>query len=128
MKLIKHISMLLLCMILASCVQETHIKTITFKVDMRAIENIGNVGVRGNFTSNPWNETALLTDDNNDSIYEGTFSQKTAANTIQFKFVNQNTDYELGDSDNRKIDFEYKPETITYEAIFNSPQAKLIKH
>lgn len=58
-----------------SCVQETHTKTITFKVDMNAIENPKDVGIKGDFTSNPWNETAPLTDDNNDGIYEATYSE-----------------------------------------------------
>jgi len=60
----------------------------------------------------------------NDGIYEGTFSKKTAANGIQFKFVNQATEYELEGKDNRTLNFEYKPETIVYEAIFNNTDAK----
>lgn len=104
-----------------SCVQETHTKTITFKVDMNAIENPKDVGIKGDFTSNPWNETAPLTDDNNDGIYEATFSQKTATNQIQFKFVNEDSIYELQDLDNRILEFKYKPETIIYEGVFNNP-------
>ena len=127
MRSIKHIIGILAIFTFTSCVQETHLKTITFKVDMRSIENPTNVGIRGNFTDNPWNDTAPLTDENNDGIYEGTFSQKTAINQIQFKFVNQLTDYELPDSDNRIITFEYKPETIIYEATFNSFESKITK-
>ena len=106
-----------------SCVQETHTKTVTFKVDMNAIENVSNVGVKGNFTDNPWNETASLIDDNRDGIYEGTFSQKTAVNSIEFKFVH-NDNYELKGQDNRSIQFEYKPETIVYEGGFNNPNGE----
>ena len=104
-----------------SCVQETHTKTITFKVDMNAIENPKDVGIKGDFTSNPWNETAPLTDDNNDGIYEATFSQKTATNQIQFKFVNEDSIYKLQDLDNRILEFKYKPKTIIYEGVFNNP-------
>lgn len=127
MKLSKF-ALIFLLIITQSCVQETHTKTVTFKVDMNAVENVSNVGIRGNFTDNPWTETAPLADTNSDGIYEGTFSQKTAHNQIQFKFVNQGGDYELKDTDNRIIEFEYKPETITYEAVFNNPEAKITKN
>ncbi len=122
----KYLNSIMICFLLItqSCVQETHTKTVTFKVDMSAIENPENVGIRGNFTDNPWNETAPLTDENDDGIFEGTFSQKTAVNQIQFKFVNQSSDYELKGSDNRVIEFEYQPETIVYEAVFNNPKGE----
>ncbi|WP_422104135.1 hypothetical protein [Winogradskyella sp.] len=121
----KYLKTILICIYLTSqsCVQETHTKTVTFKVDMTGVEHPENVGIRGNFTSNPWNETASLTDDNGDGIYEGTFSQKTAINGIQFKFVNNN-EFELEGQDNRRIQFEYKPETIVYEAVFNNPKGQ----
>jgi len=82
--------LIMLGLLLSSCVQETHLKTVTFKVDMSAIENASQVGVRGQFTDNPWTETFALTDENNDGIYEGTFSEKTAVNQVQFKFVHRN--------------------------------------
>ncbi len=113
------LTIIVVAVITQSCVQETHTKTITFKVDMTTVENPKNVGVRGSFTSNPWNDTAPLTDEDNDGIYEGTFSQKTAINKVEFKFVNNNSDYELTDLKNRVIEFEYKPEIITYKAVFN---------
>ena len=123
--IMKYFKALLICLYLCSqsCVQETHTKTVTFKVDMSAVENPQNVGIRGNFTDNSWSDTIPLTDDNNDGIYEGTLSQKTAVNGIQFKFVN-NDAFELDGKDNRSIVFEYKPETIVYEAIFNNPEGQ----
>lgn len=123
--IMKYFKALLICLYICSqsCVQETHTKTVTFKVDMSTVENPQNVGIRGNFTDNSWSDTVPLTDDNNDGIYEGTFSQKTAVNGIQFKFVN-NDEFELDGQDNRRIVFEYKPETIVYEAIFNNPEGK----
>ncbi|WP_299525828.1 hypothetical protein [Winogradskyella sp.] len=122
MKYLKAIIIYLL-IITQSCVQETHTKTVTFKVDMNGVENTENIGIRGNFTSSPWNETAPLTDDDGDGIYEGTFSQKTAVNGIEFKFVN-NGEFELEGQNNRSIQFEYKPETIIYEAVFNNPEGQ----
>ncbi|MCA0153913.1 hypothetical protein [Winogradskyella vincentii] len=128
MKNIKPIIIIAFGLILTSCVQEVHLKTITFKVDMSSIEAPEYVGVRGNFTDNSWNETILLKDQNNDGIYEGTLSKETAVNQIQFKFVNNNDEYELKDSNNRKISFEYKPETILYQAVFNDPKEKITKN
>lgn len=127
MKTIKHVLIMLFALLSVACVQERHEKTITFKIDMRTIENVGNVGLRGDFTDDRWNETIPLTDDNSDGVFETTITQATAINKIQFKFVNQNEDFELKDADNRILEFEYKPEIISYEAVFNSPQSKITK-
>ena len=120
---------LALVLLLMSCVQETHVKSVTFKVDMNGIDNVGNVGIRGSFTSNQWNETVPLTDEDNDGIYEITISEKPAVNQIQFKFVNQNSDYELKGKDNRVLKFEYRPETISYIGVFdNHNEVQIIKN
>jgi hypothetical protein len=124
MKNLKYI-IILIAFISQSCVQETHQKTVKFRVDMTSVPDKSKVGVRGIFNANSWNETAPLTDKNGDGIYEGTFSQKTAINAIEFKFVN-NDDYELKGQNNRIINFEYKPETIVYEAIYNNPNGEQI--
>jgi hypothetical protein len=105
---------------MTSCVQETHFKTITFKVDMNDIENVSEVGIRGSFTSNPWKKTIFFSDEDSDGIYEGTLSLKTAHRLVEFKFVNQNDQFELQDQNNRSIEFEYKPEIILYEGVFNN--------
>jgi 1,4-alpha-glucan branching enzyme len=91
---------------------------------MRSTENPAQVGIRGNFTDNSWNETLLMTDQDRDGIYELTIERTTAANDIEFKFVNQYDEFELQGQDNRSIEFEYKPETIVYEAVFNKPNGK----
>ena len=111
---------IILAMFLASCVQEEHQKTVTVYLDMNGIENVGNVGIRGNFTDQSWRQTVPLTDEDGDGIYTTTLSQKTAVYGIEFKFVNQGSDYELKDQPNRELIFEYKPETIEYIAKFNN--------
>lgn len=124
----KHILSILAITVLfctTSCVQETHVKTITFKIDMNGVENLENVGLKGNFTNPSWKQLIPMTDDNNDGIYEATLSQKTAVNAIRFKFVNQGA-YELKDQPNRKLEFEYKPQTITYEATFDVADGNII--
>jgi len=128
MKIFKSICVLVVLISSISCVQKTHLKTVTFRLNMNSIENPYNVGLRGNFTEKQWKETVPLTDENKDGIYEGTFSQKTAENQVEFKFVNQDSDYELRGLDNRIIQFEYKPEIIIYEAAFNNPKEKITKN
>jgi hypothetical protein len=125
MKQISNIFAIIIVFCTTSCVQETHLKTITFKVDMRQVENASNVGIKGNFTNPSWKQLVPLTDDDHDGIYETTVSQKTAVNSIRFKFVNQNDQYELKDKPNRTLKFEYKPQTITYEATFDVAEAKI---
>lgn len=120
----KYIKLLLILVLMISCVQETHLKTVTYKVDMNGFENVDKVGIRGAFTDNPWQETIYFTDDDNDGIFEGTITQKTAQNSVEFKFVNQDDQFELKDQGNRRINFEYKPETILYEAEFDNPDGE----
>jgi len=124
MRLVKTIFYITIITIISSCVQEKHLKTVTFKVDMRGAKNIKNVGVRGQFTTPAWDKTFYLKDNDKDSIYEGTFSREAAQSGFAFKFVNQDSVYELKNQKNRFVKLEYKPETILYEAIFNNPESK----
>jgi hypothetical protein len=127
MKLLKYSIPLLLVLITTSCVQKTQPKTILVKVDMNAHKRPQNVGIRGN---NPlsWNETTYLQDFDNDGIYEETFNIYTANNFIEFKFVINDSVYELEGQNNRSLSFEYKPENIIYEAEFNELKAKITKN
>ncbi|MGC6432539.1 MAG: hypothetical protein ACON5F_15955 [Jejuia sp.] len=109
-----------MALLLFNCVQTTHPKTILFKLDMRSETDLSKVGIRGNTSPLSWNETFYLTDNNNDSIYEGEIQLNSASYDIEFKFVNQTENFELQDKPNRSIRFEYKPETIVYSAIFNN--------
>ncbi|MAD97556.1 MAG: hypothetical protein CMB99_09555 [Flavobacteriaceae bacterium] len=120
MKNLTYLIVALTVVFMSSCVQEEHQKTITFSVDMRGVENPGNVGIRGDFTDQRWRETVAMTDEDGDSIYSVTLSQKTAIYGIEFKFVNQDDQFELKDQNNREIIFEYKPEVIEYMAKFNN--------
>jgi len=121
MKVIKHTIYIVLALLLTNCVQEKHKKTIHFKLDMRGVDNIKNVGVRGQFTSPSWEKTIYLNDTNNDSVFEGSITREAAQYGFQFKFVNQDSIYELKNQSNRTVLLQYKPETLLYEAIFNNP-------
>lgn len=112
-------------LIFTNCVQQEFEKTITFKVDTNGIEDLESLGIRGDFLPNQWRESVPLTDDDNDGIYEITFTEKTAYYGISFKFVKNGFDYELKEKDNRELVFEYKPENITYITKFNNPKATI---
>lgn len=116
----KCIATLMTVLLLTSCVQETHTKKVTFYVDMNGVENYKSIGIRGNFLPNRWRETIPMTDEDNDGIYEISFTEKTAVYGIEFKFVKNGNQFELPDQKNREIVFEYKPETIEYRTTFNS--------
>ncbi|WP_299124554.1 hypothetical protein [uncultured Winogradskyella sp.] len=127
MKLLKQLSTILLILLTASCVQQTQPKTIIVKLDMTEIKNHSKVGIRGNYPLS-WDETTFLSDEDNNGIYEETFEIYTANSTIEFKFVNNDSEFELQDQNNRSITFDYKPETIIYEAVFNNPEEKITKN
>jgi hypothetical protein len=125
MKIAKTI--LTICLVLlslVSCVQEEHLKTVTFKVDMTAVTSVYQVGIKGEFTSPPWKVIVPLTDADHDGVYETTLSQATAASAAEFKFVH-NEVYELKGQKNRVLRFEYKPETLTYTAVWDISKEKI---
>ena len=122
MKIAKRITIICLLLIsLVSCVQEEHLKTVTFTVDMRGVASVSEVGMKGEFTNPSWKVIVPLTDQNNDGIYETTLSQTTAVSNVEFKFVHNGV-YELQGQKNRTLRFEYKPETRTYTAVWNTPK------
>lgn len=118
------ISFLLAC-IAASCVQKTHLKTVNIKVIVAADENAESIGIRGEFTNPPWKETVALNDEDEDGVYEGSFSMSTGQYGVEFKFVKDGDVYELENHKNRLIKFEYKPETISYSCTFDKEEAKI---
>lgn len=113
------LTMFLLSFCLSSCVQETHLKTVTFKVDMNEQQDVAKVGLRGPFTNPPWGVTISMQDPDGDGIYETTISQKTGQGGVGFKFVNQDSIFELAGKDNRYLRFEYRPQTLLYEGVFD---------
>lgn len=90
---------------------------------MSNVEKAENVGIRGQFTNPPWAVTIPMLDDDGDGTYELTISKMTAQSSVDFKFVNQNDQFELECGPNRSLSFEYRPEAIVYDAVFNLEEA-----
>lgn len=126
MKITKHLFGILAFILFSSCVQESHPKEINVKLDMTAQEHRRKVGIRGEFPLS-WEETTYLEDKENNGIYEGTFKIYTAGSAIEFKFVNSDDQFELKDQGNRILNFDYKPETIIIEAVFDKPNTKVTR-
>jgi len=110
-----------------SCVQEQHTKTITFKVDMKNEKDFKNVGIRGRLTNPAWITTIYLKDENNDSIFEGTFNYITAQSNLDFKYVKNDSIFELQGKERRYLNFEYKPEILSYKAVFDNAKGTQIQ-
>ncbi len=98
-------------------------QTVTFKVDMTAVNNPQNVGVRGSEAPLSWEKTFLLTDADQDGIYEGTVTfEKTKSEKVQFKYIHGEEDWELQGGNNRKLDLNQLPETLPVH-IFDVPES-----
>ncbi len=123
----KKLAILIIAIITTSCVQEQHLKTVQVKIDMRGVEDVKSIGVKGNFTNPRWKVEVPLTDEDKDGIYETSFSQKTAVSGIEFKFVKNGEIYELKGKPNRVLRFEYKPENIIYATKFNDIESVVIQ-
>ena len=122
MKHLNKFLLVILSTIVFNCVQDTKLKTITLKVDTRYLTNPTTIGVRGNTAPLNWERSMTMSDTDNDGIYETTFNLNSASYNMQFKFVLNDSVFELEGYNNRSIVFEYKPETIIYQGVFNNPE------
>lgn len=87
---------------------EAQSQQITFKVDMSNAGEFKNIGIQGSESPLSWDKTTILTDADNDGIYETTIDFKTSKKNIKFKFTNNNIQ-ELEGSDNRVLWFKKEP-------------------
>jgi putative oxidoreductase len=99
-----------------SCVQESHLRTVVFQLDVKGIKNIKTVGLRGENPLN-WNSDYEMVI-GKDSIYSATISGETGYLFTNVKFT-INGEFELVDKPNRKVYFDTKKDTTFYKAIFN---------
>jgi PBP1b-binding outer membrane lipoprotein LpoB len=108
---------LLLAIILTSCVQKTHKKTVIFTIDVSEIRNIKKVGIRGNDKPLSWDYVTEMKALKKDSVYEITSTFETGYQFTEVKFV-VNDNIELQDEDNRRVVFSEK-DTTYFNAKFN---------
>lgn len=60
---------------------------VEFRVDVSALKNINNIGVRGDISPLSWEKTIMLKDENSDGIYEGTLRFPSEIKFLQYKYV-----------------------------------------
>ncbi len=101
-----------------SCVQEMRDITIHFIVDMRDIDKVNSIGVIGEYLPLTWDAPTVLTDQDNDGIYEGTITIKAAYHYAAFKFMLNETIIELEGKGNRVVRFPDAKE-VTYTGKFD---------
>ena len=125
------ITFIICCLIfglsLMSCVQQTHIKKVTFELDMRSVADFETVGIRGDIKPLSWQETIVLNDIDGDSIYTTSLEFDTASNQLNFKFVINDEEFELEGQNNRVLPFEYKPEELKYNSSFDQEEYSIKK-
>ena len=95
-----------LALIISSCVQKTKKQKVDFFVDVREIENVTSIGVRGSTPPLNWNQNFELKDDNNDSIYTGTIVFDIPYDFVELKFVKNEDQFELNNQPNRMLLFD----------------------
>lgn len=111
------IRLLFISTICFSCFSaKSHEYSVTFKVDMNAVENVSNVSLQGSIAPLSWDNPLLMEDPDRDGIYEARVTFITDKKTLRFKFVN-NEEMELYGSENRTLKFE--SETIERSYLFN---------
>jgi putative oxidoreductase len=99
------------------CVQKSAKKTVIVKLDVRGIENIQTVGIRGSDKPLNWDYDYELKPLVKDSIYIGTFSLITGYKFMESKFT-VNGQFEEKLNSNRKIVFS-ENDTTFYNARFD---------
>jgi hypothetical protein len=102
---------------LTSCVQKTKKHSVTLLLDVSAMKDIQNVGVRGNDKPFSWNEDVIMEVVKKDSLYKTTFTIETGRICTELKFT-VNGNFELQDKENRKVYFDESGKTI-YKAKFD---------
>ncbi len=96
-------------------------QTVTFRVDMNAVDVATQVGIRGSLPPLSWEKTYPLTDEDGDGIYTGSIDfENRKASKVEFKFVYGDLTWELDGQSNRFLMLDKLPEKEkTYE--FNIP-------
>lgn len=114
--LILSISLLLLT--LAGCVQKSYTKTVVVTLKVSGIKDIKTVGIRGEGKPLSWDSDVEMKALVKDSLYTASITAVTGYKFAEIKFT-VNGDVELKEQPNRRVVFSDK-DTTYYNAIFDS--------
>jgi hypothetical protein len=112
-----------LCLILLSaCVQEAYDRVVVYDVDVSALKDVRDVGVRGDDAPLSWEQDRAMTMVVKDSLYRVTVRYRTGYLVTKAKFT-VNGNFELQGKPNRRVQFAVG-DTTFYKARFNQDDAR----
>ncbi len=111
MKNFNIISIGIILLFSASCVQKSQKQTIVLNLDVSGIKNIKTVGIRGEGQPLSWDKDLEMKAVVKDSLYTITGTVETGYKFSQIKFT-VNGDFELKDRPNRRVVFSDSGKTI----------------
>ena len=112
------ITALSVILVLTSCVQKTHQKTIVFSLNTPKMGAISKVGIKGKDKPFSWDYATEMKTIKKDCLYELTTTFETGYNGTEIKFV-VNDSLEFEHEENRRIKFAITHTTF-YNATFNA--------
>ncbi len=119
MKKLIVLSISLIALLSASCVQKTYKRTVVFTIDVSEIKDIQTVGLRGQGKPLSWDNDLEMKPIKKDSLYTVIVTAETGYKFAEVKFV-VNGKFELENQDNRRVYFDEKSDTTYYNAKFNA--------
>jgi len=116
----RKISLMIILLALASCVQPSYNKTVVVTLDVSALKNIQSVGIRGEGKPLSWEADYPMTEVVKDSVYRAIITTKTGYLFAEFKCT-VNGIFELQEQPNRRIIFDTKKDTTYVDLVFDKP-------
>ncbi|WP_170110603.1 S41 family peptidase [Flavilitoribacter nigricans] len=95
----------------------SQIRQIDFAVKVPSPKGPASIGVRGDLAPLSWEQTFFLTDEDGDGIFTGSLQLETDKPVLQYKFVKNDTEFELNGDDNRQMKLDR--DQLTVEATFD---------
>ena len=116
----RKISLMIILLALASCVQPSYNKTVVVTLDVSALKNIKSVGIRGEGKPLSWEADYPMTEVVKDSVYRAIITTKTGYLFAEYKCT-VNGNFELQEQPNRRIIFDTKKDTTYVDLVFDKP-------
>jgi putative oxidoreductase len=116
----RKISLMIILLALASCVQPSYNKTVVVTLDVSALKNIQSVGIRGEGKPLSWEADYPMTEVVKDSVYRAIITTKTGYLFATYKCT-VNGNFELQEQPNRRIIFDTKKDTTYVDLVFDKP-------
>jgi putative oxidoreductase len=117
MKKYSVISIILLLLSLAGCVQKSYTKTVVLTLRVSNMKDIKSVGIRGQGKPLSWNKDFEMKPLVKDSLYTAIITAVTGYKFAEIKFT-VNGDFELKEQPNRRVVFSDNDSTY-YNAVFD---------